>query len=154
MEKDFTIEQKKERFYTLRRLWLSVLEIGIQDSMTNFYEFVTFINSDTYVNNIIINKTKDIDVDFSKHFIENGIPYKMNLPINENELIKVIYDYANSILEHKRKLSDIVVFNMDYRRKYGDGNRVVKQYTKDAFGTLVDYILRSVYEDINEIKVG
>lgn len=137
------IEHRKTSL-AFRRVASNMLNSDCNEGNMQLIRFRKFIQDNKVINEIIINKIKGIESNYKDSFVihdDSDYWYELNIPIDEAEHIKVMYDYLVDITEEEKDLRGIAG---SFRHGGNTWNDIIRSYVDMAFKPLVDFIVDSL----------
>lgn len=125
-----------------RRVSNNMFKSKDEDNNIYLIRFKNFIEETPLIKEFIQNKTDNIDYNYKESFlIKDGGWIGINIPIDENEHIKAMYEYLIDITDKERNLAGIALHYLHSSRKI---NECIQGFLYKVFGPLyqliIDYI--------------
>ena len=134
-----------------RRLASNMLNTTYEEGNLHLIRLRMFIEKNPIVSEIVNEAIKDVEYDIP--IINDDDKYNMSVevPINQEEHIKAIYDYLIKMTQEEIDLRGIAVGFYCESKKYTDR---IRNYLSKVFKPLVDYIIDKLGEKMmeNEVK--
>jgi hypothetical protein len=125
-----------------RRLASNMLDTNHTEGNLHLIRLKKYIDEDNLINEIITNKIKGIKYDYNSSFIsEDGGWWSLNIPVNNSEHIKAMYDYLIDITKEEKDISGIAC---NFPCGSNSLNDIIKNYLENVFKPLVDFIIDSL----------
>lgn len=138
------IVEYRKTSLAFRRVASNMLNTNYKEGNIQLIRFRKFIQDNKVLSEMISNKIKGIEYDYKDNFLihENGnYWYELNIPIDEAEHIKGMYDYLIDITEEDKDLRGIAG---RFRHGNDTWNDIIRSYLDMAFKPLVDFIVDSL----------
>lgn len=149
------IKEYKRISIEFRRYASNVLNTEYNNYNAPLYRFKDYIDTQPIIKEIIQDTINNVDADYNDCFILNGNNWgNINIPINEKEHIKVMYDFMTYIVENKKDVQSIALNFSCSSRKLTD---MLRNFLARSFKPLIDYIVDELAKEIlllEEEKVG
>lgn len=132
------IREYKKISLDFRRAASNFLRTEYNNEDIPLRRFYNYIETEKVIKEIIDNKIKDVDYDFHKCFTKDkfGQSY-IDIPLDEGEHIKAMYDYLKYIVENNIHLERIAMVFPCGSRKITD---ILQNFIDLAFKPLIDFI--------------
>ncbi|WP_096635763.1 hypothetical protein [Clostridium cochlearium] len=126
-----------------RRLASNALTTNYTDGNLHLIRLRMYTEENAIINKIIERKIKGIDYDYKDNFFitEDGCWSNLNIPINDSEHIKAIYDYLVDITQ---KEEDIRGTARRFHCSSTSWNDIIRNYIEKVFKPLIDFIIDSL----------
>lgn len=125
-----------------RRLSSNMLNTNYTEGNLHLIRFRQYIDENPLISEIISNKIRDIQYDYKKSFINNDDYWcSLNIPVNNSEHIKAMYDYLLDITLEEIDLCGIA---RRFIHSSDSWNDIIKGYLEKVFKPLVDFIVDSL----------
>lgn len=142
--KDYSNASRK-----FRRLSSNMLNSVADEGNIHLIRLKDFMDNDEIISNIVSERIKTVDYDYKKEkFIDSDSEeywIELNIPINEDNHMKAIYDYLNDMTNEKKSLRGISR-RFHYKSKSYDD--IVRNYLDIVFKPLVNYIIDCLSEEM------
>ncbi len=132
------IREYKKISLDFRRVASNFLRTEYNNEDIPLRRFYNYIETEKVIKEIIDNKIKDVDYDFHKCFTKDefGQSY-IDIPLDEGEHIKAMYDYLKYIVENNIHLERVAMAFPCGSRKITD---ILQNFIDLAFKPLIDFI--------------
>lgn len=129
-----------------RRLGSNVLTTKYEEGNLHLIRLKTYIEKNSIVHDIILNKIKNVEISFENNFIvdDGGWNY-LNIPINEDEHIKAIYEYLIDITKEEK---DIRFIARKFHCSSNSWNDIIRNYMNKVFKPLTDYVIDTLSKEM------
>lgn len=122
-----------------RRLSANMLKSKDEHNNSYLIRFRKFIEDTPIIKKAIEDRIKSIDYNYKESFIVDDYGWKsINIPVDEAEHIKAMYDYLIDITEEEINLVHIA---LKFRHSSKKRNDIIQSYLDKAFRPLVDFIV-------------
>lgn len=129
-----------------RRYASNVLNTEYNNYNAPLYRFKNYIDTQPIIKKIIERTIKGIDADYKNCFMIDGNDWSdMNIPIDEKEHIKVMYDFMTHIVDNKMDVQRIALSFGCSSRKLTD---ILRSFLSRSFKPLIDYIVDELSKEI------
>lgn len=132
-----------------RRLSSNMLNSNYEEGNLHLIRLKQFMDNDEIISKIISERIKNIDFDYKmKKFIDKEDDtywIQLNIPIDEGQHMKAIYDYLIDITVEEK---NIVGIARRFYHKSKSFNDIVRNYLDIVFRPLVNYINECLSEEI------
>lgn len=109
--------------------------------------FINFIDSNRFISKIIHDAIAGIDCDFKECFdIESYNWRELKIPLDENEHIKVQYDYLKYILNETN--GGVLGEALNFCRSSKKYDEIIQAFVSDCFKPLIDYINDAISKEM------
>ncbi|WP_312950786.1 hypothetical protein [Streptococcus parasuis] len=135
-----------------RRNSSNMLNTKYNDGLLYLVRFKEFIDKSDIIRQILEDLWIDLPKDFNEKLVledsNSGWSY-FSIPIEESKHLKLCYDYLNKIIEDDVDLAGLsCVFLLTSSKKFNDK---IREFLKEAFKPLVDYINDQLSQKIMEL---
>lgn len=128
-----------------RRISSNLLSSNDENADVNLYRLMNFIEKTPFIHDCIHNIVDHIEFDFQSCFTNDSGWARMNIPVDENCHIKIIYDYMWYILDNSEgnifKKGKVLKHAMQYpwgsRRSPTD---IIQAFLKNIVKPMIDFI--------------
>lgn len=135
------------------RLSSTMLSSSADEGNIHLIRLKDFMDNNEIISNIVNKRIKTVNYDYKKEkFIDiDGEEYwiEPNIPIDEDEHMKAIYDYLSDMTNEKKSLIGISVRFHHKSNSYDD---IVRNYLDIVFKPLVNYINDCLTEEMMNIE--
>ena len=136
-----------------RRLSSTMLSSSADDGNIHLIRLKDFMDNNEIISNIVNKRIKTVNYDYEKEkFIDiDGEEYyiELNIPIDEDNHMKAIYDYLIDMTNEKKSLIGI---SIRFHHKSKSYNDIVRNYLDIVFKPLVNYINDCLAEEMMNIE--
>lgn len=141
------IKKYKKISLGFRRLASNFLRTEYTNQDIPLRRFLNYIEREETIKNIIDKKIKNVEFDYRECFVKDkfGRSY-IDIPLDEGEHIKAMYDYLKYIVENDICLERLA---MEYPCESRKINDILQNFIDLAFKPLVDYI----QDEISKIMI-
>jgi len=130
-----------------RRKSSQLLNSDEHNADVNLCRFVDFIESTPTLRGIVHDVADRTEYDFRECFLfEDGSWIEIQIPVDEKEHIKAIYDYATYIANSETE--SIVYHSRRYPCRSSKMEEVIQNYLNDSIKPLIDFINDSISKEI------
>lgn len=130
-----------------RRKSSQLLNSDEHNADVNLCRFVDFIESTPTLRGIVHDVADRTEYDFRECFLfEDGSWIEIQIPVDEKEHIKAIYDYATYIANSETE--SIVYHSRRYPCRSSKTEEVIQNYLNDSIKPLIDFINDSISKEI------
>lgn len=129
-----------------RRLASNMLRTNYEEGNLHLIRLRTFIQENELIKEIIQRKIANVAYDYKDNFISSEAGWNsFNIPIEDAEHIKAMYDYLIDITKEEESLIGRASVFYHSSNKYND---VIRNFIEKAFKPLVDFITDSLSMEI------
>lgn len=129
-----------------RRVSNNMFKSRDEDNNVYLIRFRKFIEETSLINEAIENRICNIDYNYKESFIiKDGGWLSINIPVNEDEHIKAMYEYLIDITDEERSLAGIALNYRHSSRKIDD---CIQGYLYKVFGPLYQFIIDYISGEI------
>lgn len=135
-----SINEFKRTSLEFRRIASNMLRPDVSNATINFKRFKYYIDKNKIISEMIRNRIEDVSGDFRKVFDLNETGWRyINPPFDENEHIRVQYDFITYICENNLEIEGVA-----YNYPSGSNNR------KEKIIKFLDLSFKHIVDTINE----
>ncbi len=140
------IMEYKKISLEFRRYASNVLNTEYNNYNAPLYRFKNYIDTQPIIKKIIEKATNNVDADYKDYFLmeKNGWS-NINIPIDEKEHIKVMYDFMTYIVDNKLDVQGIALKFYCESRKLTD---ILRNFLSRSFKPLIEYIVDELSKEI------
>jgi hypothetical protein len=133
------LKDYKKTSLDFRRIASNMLRTEYNNPNTPLQRFKNYIDTNDIVKEIVQEAIKDVVYDYNNCFVKSDNYWaKLNIPVNENEHLRAMYDYMSFIVDNNVNVLNISNSYLCSSRKFTD---IIQNFLSLAFKPMVDYII-------------
>ena len=138
-----------------RRLSSNLLRTKDADGLAYVKRFYDFINQDAIIKQYIDDACNASEYDCNNFIIIDGITgqrRKFNIPNNEIDHVKAMYDLLESLLNHEPPIMHLSGLSRSFNPSISNYNQSIQAFLDNAFKPLINYINDSLSKEMMSLE--
>lgn len=132
------LKEYKKTSFEFRRIASNMLRTEYTNQDVPLHRFKSYIDTNIIVRDIVQSAIKNVEYDYNNCFEQKSSDRAcINVPVNENEHLKAMYDYMTYIVDEKKSVFQVSASYLCSSSKITD---IIQNFLSLAFKPLVDYI--------------
>lgn len=133
------LKELKTTSLEFSRIASNMLRTEYTNQDVPLHRFKNYIDTNDTIKNIVQSAIENIDYDYKNCFEKEPSDWaEINVPVNEKEHLRAMYDYMTYIVDEKKSVFHEAASYMCSSRKITD---IIQNFLSLAFKPLVDYII-------------